>query len=222
MRGRLDWIIDEGIKPGERVVVEGILRVKAGMTVNPKPFKEWPKRNRTLGKAWTDIIAMAKFFINRPIVAIVISIVMVIIGVVAMVQLPISQFPNLAPPEVQLNAQYIGADAVTVEQSVATPIEQQMQRRRQHDLHELSELRERTDAAERDFDVGTDPNTDQVLVQMRYAQAESQLPVDVRNIGVNIRKSTGSPLALFSLYSPKETYDALSSATMPISISTIP
>ncbi|HXL09369.1 MAG TPA: efflux RND transporter permease subunit, partial [Candidatus Bathyarchaeia archaeon] len=69
---------------------------------------------------------MSRFFINRPIVAIVISIVMVIIGVIAIVQLPVSQFPNIAPPEVQLNAQYIGADALMVEQSVATPVEQQM------------------------------------------------------------------------------------------------
>src|SRR5712692_3863685 len=69
---------------------------------------------------------MSKFFINRPIVAIVISIVMVIVGIVAMVQLPIAQFPNLAPPEILLEATYVGADALTVEQSVATPVEQQM------------------------------------------------------------------------------------------------
>jgi len=152
---------------------------------------------------------MAKFFINRPIVAIVISIVMVIIGVVAMVQLPISQFPSLAPPEVQLNAQYVGADAVTVEQSVATPIEQQMSG--VDNMIYMSSVNSASGQMRLsvDFNVGTDPNTDQVLVQMRYSQAESQLPIDVRNIGVNIRKSTGSPLALFSLYSPKETYDAL-------------
>jgi AcrB/AcrD/AcrF family len=69
---------------------------------------------------------MARFFINRPIVAIVISIVMTLVGVVAMIQLPIAQFPNIAPPEIQLQATYVGADAVTLEQSVATPIEQQM------------------------------------------------------------------------------------------------
>ena len=69
---------------------------------------------------------MSHFFINRPIVAMVISIIMTIVGVVAMVQLPIAQFPNIAPPEIQLSATYVGADALTVEQSVATPIEQQM------------------------------------------------------------------------------------------------
>src|SRR5947209_17550978 len=69
---------------------------------------------------------MSKFFINRPIVAIVISILTVIVGAVTMVSLPVSQFPAIAPPEVQVNTTYIGADAQTVEETVATPIEQQM------------------------------------------------------------------------------------------------
>src|ERR1700728_4083093 len=69
---------------------------------------------------------MSRFFINRPIVAMVISIVMVIIGVVSFVSLPIAQYPNIVPPEIAVNTTYVGADALTVEQSVATPIEQQM------------------------------------------------------------------------------------------------
>ena len=69
---------------------------------------------------------MSKFFINRPIVAMVIAIVTVIVGVVTIAGLPIAQFPNIAPPEVQILATYVGADALTLEQSVATPIEQQM------------------------------------------------------------------------------------------------
>jgi HAE1 family hydrophobic/amphiphilic exporter-1 len=151
---------------------------------------------------------MSKFFINRPIVAMVISIVMLIIGIVSMVQLPIAQFPNLAPPEILLQATYVGADALTLEQSVATPIEQQLQ-----GVDNMIYMTS-TNAASGlmrlrvDFDVGTDPNTDQILTQMRYLQAESQLPIDVRNQGVTLRKSVTSPLALFSLYSPKGTYDA--------------
>src|SRR2546422_140128 len=150
---------------------------------------------------------MPKFFINRPIVAMVISIVMVIVGIVAMVQLPIAQFPELAPPEILLNATYVGADALTLEQSVATPIEQQLQgvdnMIYMNSINSSSGLmRLRVD-----FDVGTDANTDQILTQMRYLQAESQLPLDVRNQGVTILKSATSPLALFSLYSPKGTYD---------------
>ncbi len=151
---------------------------------------------------------MSKFFINRPIVAMVISIVMVIVGIVAMVQLPIAQFPDLAPPEILLQATYVGADALTLEQSVATPIEQQLQ-----GVDNMIYMNS-TNAASGlmrlrvDFDVGTDPNTDQILTQMRYLQAESQLPIDVRNQGVTLRKSVTSPLALFSLHSPKGTYDA--------------
>src|SRR3989475_453338 len=150
---------------------------------------------------------MSKFFINRPIVAMVISIVMVIIGLAARVHLPIAQFPELAPPEILLNATYVGADALTLEQSVATPIEQQLQgvdnMIYMNSINSSSGLmRLRVD-----FDVGTDANTDQILTQMRYLQAESQLPLDVRNQGVTILKSATSPLALFSLYSPKGTYD---------------
>lgn len=152
---------------------------------------------------------MARFFINRPIVAMVISIVMVIIGVVAMVQLPIAQFPNLAPPEIQLEATYVGADALTLEQSVATPIEQQMSG--VDNMIYMSSINSSSGLMRLrvNFDVTTDPNTDQILTQMRYTQAESQLPSDVRNYGVRIRKSATSPLALFSLYSPKGTYDDL-------------
>ena len=151
---------------------------------------------------------MAKFFINHPIIAIVISILIVIVGIVSIARLPIAQYPELAPPEILLQATYVGADAQTVEQSVATPIEQQMQgvdnmiyMTSVNASSGLMRLRV-------DFDVGTDANTDQILTQMRYLQAESQLPLDVRNQGVSIRKSPTSPLALFSLYSPQGTYDA--------------
>jgi hydrophobic/amphiphilic exporter-1 (mainly G- bacteria), HAE1 family len=152
---------------------------------------------------------MSKFFINHPIVAIVISIVTVIVGIVAMLRLPIAQYPDIAPPEILLRATYVGADASTVEQSVATPIEQQMQgvdnmiyMNSVNSSSGLMQLRV-------SFDVGTVANTDQILTQMRYLQAESQLPVDVRNYGVTVLKSVSSPLAVFSLYSPKATYDAI-------------
>ncbi|HET9962303.1 MAG TPA: multidrug efflux RND transporter permease subunit [Nitrospiraceae bacterium] len=151
---------------------------------------------------------MARFFINRPIVAMVISIIMVILGLIAMVQLPIAQFPNIAPPEILLQATYVGSDAVTLEQSVATPIEQQMSGV-DNMIYMYSVNASNGQMTLRvDFDVATKPNDDQILAQMRYAQAESQLPSDVRNFGVTIKKSTASPLALFSLYSPNGTYDA--------------
>lgn len=150
---------------------------------------------------------MAKFFINRPIVAMVISIIMVILGIVAMVQLPIALFPDIAPPEIQLAATYVGADAVTLEKSVATPIEQ-MVSGVDNMIYMYSVNANNGQMTLRvDFDINTRPNDDQILTQMRYTQAESQLPQEVRNFGVTIKKSATSPLALFSLYSPNGTYD---------------
>src|SRR6266853_3636766 len=153
---------------------------------------------------------MSKFFINRPIVAMVISIVMVIIGVVAVVQLPTEQFPNLAPPEILLQATYVGADAVTLEQSVATPIEQQMSGVDNMIYMYSTNMASGSQTQLRvDFDVTTNPSTDQVLANLRYSQAASQLPPEVVSQGVTVKKSTTSPLALFVLSSPKGTYDAL-------------
>ncbi|PYN19202.1 MAG: hydrophobe/amphiphile efflux-1 family RND transporter, partial [Candidatus Rokuibacteriota bacterium] len=151
---------------------------------------------------------MAKFFINRPIVAMVISILMVIVGVVAMVQLPVALYPNIAPPEILLTARYPGADAVTLEQSVATPIEQQMSGvDKMLYMYSLNQAAGNQMQLRVDFDVTTDPSVDQVLTNLRYTQAASQLPPDVVNQGVTVIKSVTSPLGLFALYSPKGTYD---------------
>jgi hydrophobic/amphiphilic exporter-1 (mainly G- bacteria), HAE1 family len=152
---------------------------------------------------------MAKFFINRPIVAMVIAILMVIIGLVAMSGLPIAQFPNIVPPEIQVKTTYTGADAVTVEQSVATPIEQQMSG--VDNMNYMYSLNANNGQMTLyvNFDVKTDPSTDQILAQMRQGQAESQLPADVRDYGVTVQKSTAAPLIMFALYSPNGTYDGI-------------
>jgi HAE1 family hydrophobic/amphiphilic exporter-1 len=151
---------------------------------------------------------MAKFFINRPIVAIVIAIVMVIMGVVAILGLPIAQYPNIVPPEIVINTTYVGADAQTVEQSVATPIEQEMSG--VDNMNYMYSLNANNGELKLyvNFDVKTDPNIDQVLTQIRKSQADSKLPQEVRDYGVTVKKSTASPLMLVSLYSPKGTYDA--------------
>src|SRR5438552_2078003 len=151
---------------------------------------------------------MSKFFINRPIVAMVIAIVTVIVGVVTIAGLPIAQFPNIAPPEVQVLATYVGADAQTLEQSVATPIEQQMSG--VDDMNYMYSINANNGVMRMvvNFDVKTDPNIDQVLAQLRVSQAEAQLPADVRNYGLTLLKSPTSPLMLIALYSPKGTYDA--------------
>src|SRR5580704_10807800 len=152
---------------------------------------------------------MSRFFINRPIVAMVISILMVIIGVVTITQLPIAQFPAIAPPEVQIRANYVGADAQTIEQSVATPIEQQMSGvDNLNYMYSLNAAGNGQMTMIVDFDVKTDPNVDLMLTQMRETQAASQLPQDVTNFGVTVQKSVTAPLMVMGLYSPNGTYDA--------------
>jgi len=151
---------------------------------------------------------MSKFFINRPIVAMVISLLMVIIGIVTILQLPVAQFPDLAPPEVQIRASYVGADAETIEQSVATPIEQQMSG--VDNLNYMYSLNAGGNGQMTmivNFDVKSDPNTDLILTQMRQTQAASQLPQDVTAFGVTVQKSVTAPLMVMGLYSPKGTYD---------------
>src|SRR6202007_190152 len=152
---------------------------------------------------------MSKFFINRPIVAMVISIVMVLVGALTILNLPVAQFPNITPPEVQVLATYVGADAQTLEQSVATPIEQQMNGvDNMNYMYSLNAAGNSNTTLIVDFDVKTDPNTDFILTQARETQAASQLPIDVTNYGVTVRKSVTAPLMLFALYSPHGTYDA--------------
>jgi len=151
---------------------------------------------------------MSKFFINRPIVAIVISVVMVIAGAAAMFSLPTAQFPNIADPQIQVTATYPGADAVTIDQSVATPIEQQMSGVDNMEYMYTLNANNGQMKATVDFDINTDPNTDLILTQMRQSQAASQLPSEVNAQGVTVQKSTSAPLMLFNLYSPEGKYDS--------------
>ena len=150
---------------------------------------------------------MYRFFIRRPIVAIVIAIVMVIVGLVAMAGLPVAQYPNIIPPEILAQAFYVGADALTVEQSVATPLEQKMSG--VDNMNYMYSLNANNGQMQLtvNFDVKTDPNTDQILTQQRESQAESQFPPEVRNYGVTVQKSLTTPLMLFALYSPEGSHD---------------
>src|SRR6516225_4867921 len=119
---------------------------------------------------------MSQFFIQRPILAVVISIITVIVGTVALVVLPVSLFPDITPPEIVVSASYPGADALTIEQSVATPIEQQISG--VDNMNYMYSLNSNTGQMKLrvNFAESTNPKTDQVLTQMRQAQASAQLP----------------------------------------------
>src|SRR6202035_1948845 len=151
---------------------------------------------------------MSRFFINRPIVAIVIAVLMTIIGGVCILGLPIAQFPNIVPPEIQVKTHYTGADAQTIEQSVAAPIEQQLSG--VDNMNYMYSVNANNGLMRLfvNFDLATDPNIDHVLTQLRYAQAEPQLPPDVRNFGVTVQKSLSAPFMILSLNSPGGTHGA--------------
>jgi hydrophobe/amphiphile efflux-1 (HAE1) family protein len=152
---------------------------------------------------------MSRFFINRPIVAIVIAILTVIVGAVTITALPVAQFPNIVPPEIQLYASYVGADARALEQSVATPIEQQINGvDNMNYMYSLNATGNSQTTLIVDFDVKTDPNTDLILTQSRENLATGQLPPEVNSYGVTIKKSATAPLMLVSLYSPRGTRNA--------------
>ncbi|MGO8786720.1 MAG: efflux RND transporter permease subunit [Terriglobia bacterium] len=152
---------------------------------------------------------MSKFFIRRPIVAMVIAILTVIVGAVSILSLPVAQFPNIVPPEIMLQATYVGADAQTLEQSVATPIEQQINGvDNMNYMYSLNATGNSQTTLIVDFDVKSDPNTDLILTQSRENLAASQLPPEVNNYGITIRKSATAPLMLIALYSPHGTHDA--------------
>ena len=152
---------------------------------------------------------MSKFFIRRPIVAMVIAILTVIVGAVTIASLPIAQFPNIAPPEIQLQANYPGADAKTLEDAVAVPIEQQVNGvDNMTYMYSLNATSNQQTQLIVDFDLKTDPNADLLLTQSREQLATGQLPPEVNSYGVTLKKSATAPLMLIAIYSPHGTHDA--------------
>lgn len=149
---------------------------------------------------------ISRFFIHRPIVAIVISILMVLVGLATLVGLPVSQYPSIVPPEVLIQASFVGADSQTVEQSVSVPIEQQLS-----GIDNLNYVTSVNSANGQmrivvNFDVDSEPNTDLILTQMRTTLAQPQLPAEVVAQGLVVQKTLSTPLMLLALHSPKATY----------------
>jgi HAE1 family hydrophobic/amphiphilic exporter-1 len=152
---------------------------------------------------------MAHFFIRRPIVAIVIAILTVIVGAISIATLPVAQFPQIAPPEIRLQANYPGADAQTLEQAVATPIEQQVSGvDNMTYMYSLNATANQQTTLFVDFDLKTDPNADLLLTQSRQQLANGQLPPEVNNYGITLKKATTAPLMLIAIYSPRGTRDS--------------
>src|SRR5512137_2234851 len=151
---------------------------------------------------------MGSFFIRRPIVAMVISIVTVIVGLVSLAGLPIANYPEITPPLIQVTTTYVGASAVDVEQTVATPIEQQVNGVERSIYMKSTNANDGTLKLEVSFEVGADLDISNVLTQNRVSQANPSLPVDVKNYGVMVRKSLTFPLVLVTLTSPSGAFDS--------------
>src|SRR6187401_1028753 len=150
---------------------------------------------------------MARFFVNRPIVAIVISIVTVLLGLVAMSGLPIAQYPEIVPPMVQVTTTFIGASATDVEASVATPLEQKINGVEKGIYIKSTNANDGTLKLKVSFEVGSNLDMDNVLTQNRVSQAQPQMPQSVKNYGVTVKKALAFPLLVISIKSPKGTYD---------------
>ena len=151
---------------------------------------------------------MAHFFIDRPIVAIVIAIVTVIGGAVMIGRLPVAQYPDIVPPIIQVKTTYTGADAIAVESSVATPIEQQINGVQKMIYMKSINGSDGTLTLQVSFEVGTNIDLDQVFTQNRLSQATSQLPTSVNEFGTTVQQTVGLPLLVIPIYSPDGAYDA--------------
>src|SRR6188474_2368124 len=151
---------------------------------------------------------MARFFVNRPIVAMVISIITVLLGVVAMSGLPISQYPEIVPPMIQVTTTFIGASATDVESSVATPLEQQINGVENMIYMKSTNANDGTLTLKVSFEVGSNLDMNNVLTQNRVSQGMPQMPQSVKNYGVSVKKALAFPLLVISIKSPKGTYDS--------------
>jgi HAE1 family hydrophobic/amphiphilic exporter-1 len=150
---------------------------------------------------------VAEFFVRRPIVAMVIAIIIVIVGLVSVRGLPVAQYPEITPPEVSVEATYTGASAEVVEQSVATPLEQKINGVENSLYMKSINANDGTMKLTVSFEVGSDLDISNVLVQNRVSEGQASVPEEVKRLGITVKKKLAFPLMLVSLYSPNETYD---------------
>jgi hydrophobe/amphiphile efflux-1 (HAE1) family protein len=150
---------------------------------------------------------MAEFFVRRPIVAMVIAIIIVLVGVVSLQGLPVAQYPEITPPEVGVTATYTGANAEVVEQSVTTPLEQKVNGVENMLYMKSVNSNDGTVNLTVSFEVGSDLDMSNVLVQNRVSEAQASIPEEVKRLGITVKKKLSFPLLLVTLYSPNGTYD---------------
>ncbi|MEO0680117.1 MAG: multidrug efflux RND transporter permease subunit [Pseudomonadota bacterium] len=152
---------------------------------------------------------MGRFFVDRPIFAGVVSIIVMVLGVLAYTQLPVEQYPEIAPPSIVVSASYPGADAETISRTVATPLEQEINGVEGMIYMSSYSTADGAMSLTATFELGTDLDTAQVLVQNRVAVAESRLPQEVRNLGVTTKKSSPDLMMVVHVLSPEGTLDDL-------------
>ena len=152
---------------------------------------------------------MSAFFIKHPVIATVIAVVTTLLGIVCLANLPVAQYPEITPRIIQLTAMFPGADAKAVADSVGTPLEREISGVQGMDYMTSVSSNNGVYNLQVVFNPETDPDLDQVLSNMRYGQASSQVPTEVLNSGVTIRQQPGLPLVIYSLYSPDGSYNAV-------------
>src|SRR4030095_16704232 len=150
---------------------------------------------------------MARFFVNRPIVAIVLSIIMVMLGLVRMAGVPVPQYPEIVPPMVQVTTTFVGAGATDVETAVATPLEQKNNQVEDMSYIKSTKADDGTLTWKLSFDDGTNLDMANVLTQNRVSEATPQLPQSVKNYGVSVKKALAFPLLVISITYSNGTYD---------------
>ena len=206
-----EWLIESGLRPGERVVVEGFHRIQPGTQVNAVQYQRGKTSpNSTTGENTPRERAMSShFFIDRPIFASVLSIIIVVVGLVSLQNLPIAQFPQITPPMVQIDADYPGASAEVVAEAVARPIEVQLPGIDNLLYYDSTSTNDGHMTMRLTFEIGTDVDIAQVQTQNRQRLAEPQLPDEVIRQGITVKKTSPDLLAVIALSSTDPRYDTV-------------